>query len=214
MRSTAARRRAAAKTETHRVLLLATLGVLIGWQSAAANGAGSLQSGYYEGLMLAVDSDGSVTGYFREDQGEGVTKSCSFFLAGQRRDDRAEVATWSSSKLRGEISPTASGVMLRLPQGREHDGCGLVLPPSINTGLTLDKVYDAGWRELRRIAAERAYLHPAPAGRPGRAFVVRGDVVGVLERHGSWLQVEYRGANRSTRGWVRDADAERLRPLR
>lgn len=187
------------------------VGVLLGW-SLAATGIGSLQPGYYEGLMLAVDPGGHVTGYFREDQGRGVVKSCAFFLAGQRRGERAEVATWSNAGLPGEIVATGVGVMLTLPRGREHAGCGLVLPPSVDTGLPLDKVSDAGWQELRRIAVERARLHPAPDGRPGRAFVVRGDVVGVLDRRGDWLQVEYRGAKRSTRGWIRSADAARLQP--
>ena len=33
-----------------------------------------LKSGVYEGLMLAVNNNGEVTGYFNEQQGQGVEK--------------------------------------------------------------------------------------------------------------------------------------------
>jgi len=37
----------------------------------------------YEGLMLAVAQSGEISGYYRESQGEGVTKTCSVLLIGQ-----------------------------------------------------------------------------------------------------------------------------------
>jgi hypothetical protein len=54
-----------------------------------------LTSGIYEGLMLAVNQQGAVSGYYRERQGSGVTKTCSFYLSGQEKDDQADLLTWN-----------------------------------------------------------------------------------------------------------------------
>ena len=189
---------------------LAAAVTLLGWTFTAA--ADDLRPGRYEGLMLAIDRQGRVTGYFREDQGQGVVKSCQFFLSGRKRGVRADVLTWSTIALPGRLAMTVDGLLLKLPKGREHAGCGLVLPPQIDTGLTLDKIFDAGWQQLRRVAVERARLHPRPDADPGRAFVVRGDVVGVLERQGDWLRVEHQSDSRSTRGWIRSIHTAALQP--
>jgi len=59
-------------------------------------------------------------------------------------------------------------------------------------------------QELRRIVDTRANLHSAPAeGKKMRAFLVKGDVVGVIAESGDWLHVEYPDKGKTTRGWVR-----------
>jgi hypothetical protein len=170
-----------------------------------------LRSGIYEGLMLAVDPQGGVTGYYREEQGEGVTKTCSFFLAGKVTAGATPVITWSSNqRFPGTLTPLSDGVELRIEQGREHPGCGLVLLPTIESGLEHSLIRETNWRELRRIVDKRANFYSSPSdAKKTRAFVVTGDVVGVIAESGEWLEVEYPG-KKTTRGWVRAAATQKL----
>jgi hypothetical protein len=185
---------------------------LLAASAFAETPAPRLRSGIYEALMLAVDPQGGITGYYREEQGEGVTKTCSFFLAGNVAAGATPVMTWSSKqRFPGTLTPLSDGVELRIEQGLDHPGCGLVLLPQIESGLDRSLISETKWRELRRIVDKRAHFHSAPsAAKKTRAFVVTGDVVGVIAESGEWLEVEYPGKKKTTRGWVRAAMTQKL----
>jgi hypothetical protein len=185
--------------------------VLFAASAFAEAPAPRLRSGIFEGLMLAVDPQGGITGYYREEQGEGVVKSCSFFLAGKVAANATPVMTWDTQRFPGTLTPLSDGVKLRIKQGSEHPGCGLVLSPLIASGLELSLVRETNWRELRRIVNKRVNFHSAPSDeKKMRAFVVAGDVVGVIAESGEWLEVEYLGKEKTTRGWVRAAATQKL----
>lgn len=170
------------------------------------------KSGQYEQLLLAVDPDGRVTGFYREEQGEGATKTCRFYLAGRATGSDLAVETWSNRLLPGRLTAIPGGVRLQVDRGREHAGCGLVLLPGIDNGLELDRVADAAWVELRTVTASRAYFHSLPDERQAlKTFVVNGDLVAVVARQGIWLQVEYRGKKRLTKGWIELASTSDLK---
>ncbi|MBL8349243.1 MAG: hypothetical protein JNL87_02925 [Burkholderiaceae bacterium] len=192
------------------------LAALLAWSGAAHAGdaaAPRLASGIYEGLLLAVDDQGAITGYYSEEQGEGVTKRCSFFLAGQAGAGEVPVKTWRAEVFPGTLQAEAKAVRLTIEQGRDHPGCGAVLLPQIATGLSLTQLEATRWTSLRRIVAARAYFHAAPLpDKRQRAFVVQGDVVAVLARRGDWLQVAYRGAKATSVGWMPAADSVALTP--
>jgi hypothetical protein len=170
------------------------------------------ESGQYEQLLLAVGTDGLLTGYYREEQGGGTTKTCGFYLTGRATGGDAAVETWSDRLLPGRLTVVPGGVRLQVDRGREHAGCGLVLLPEIVSGLELDRVADAAWVELRTVTAPRAYFHSSPDERQVlKAFVVNGDIVAVVARQGGWLQVEYRGKKRRTKGWIELASTSDLK---
>lgn len=170
-----------------------------------------LHSGIFEGMMLAVDPHGAVTGYYRQDQGEGVQKRCAFFLAGSVTGGETPIVTWSDRRYPGTLVPWKDGVKLRIEQGREHGGCGLVLLPQISSGLILDQIRDAAWDEVRTIAIARAHFHSAPdVASKKRSFLVAGDVVGVLTDSGDWLEVEYSAKGKMTKGWLRASATRKL----
>src|SRR5262245_30572114 len=75
----------------------AMLYLLRAGQALAGEGdAPPIHSGIYEGLMLAVAPDGAIQGSFREQQGEGVVKSCAFFLSGKLSGaGGTSVVTWA-----------------------------------------------------------------------------------------------------------------------
>lgn len=170
----------------------------------AANGAG-----LYEGLMLAVQADGAITGYYREEQGEGVSKRCAFFLSGQRTAGSGPVTlqTWATEVFAGSLQFEPQAVTLRIEQGRDHPGCAAVLLPQIASGLRLSLLDATRWTGLRRVVAARSWFHAAPQrARRLRTFVVAGDVVAVTAQQGDWLQVAYPGAKGLVTGWMPAAD--------
>jgi hypothetical protein len=195
-------------------LLISVLAfVSIGFAADITPGASRFESGIYEGLMLAVDAQGNVTGFYREEQGEGVTKTCSFFLSGKATSDETSVITWNDETFPGTIKSEKGGVKLKIARGREHPGCGLVLLPQISDGITLDQVIKAKWIGLRKIVRQRVYLHSEPvSSKKLRAFVVKGDVVGVVSESGGWLLVEYPGRTMTTKGWMQASDTMKWDP--
>jgi len=174
-----------------------------------------LTSGIYEGLFLAVDQRGAVSGYYQESQGSGVSKTCSFYLAGQEKAGHADVATWNAEVFPGSLTAAEQGVVLRIEKGRDHPGCGSVLPPLISEGLSLDRVSATDWTSLRRVVAKKTFFFPKPSTKgKTRTYVVMGDLVGVLSQSGDWLKVEYALGQKHVGGWMRAADAAELQPLR
>ena len=162
-----------------------------------------LKSGQYEHLMLAVDKNGHLTGFYHEEQGEGVVKSCAFYLAGQVEKDKSSVITWSNEVFPGKLKANTDGVTLQIENGREHTGCGLVLLPEIKNGLDLDRVADAEWLELRKVSMPSVHFHKSPDARSElKSYVVDGNIVSVTARKGDWLEGEYRGVKHTTKGWI------------
>lgn len=169
-----------------------------------------LRSGVYEGLMLAVDAQGAINGYFREGQGSGVTKTCSFYLSGREKGDGANVVTRSAEAFPGTLKAADQGVILQIANGRDHPGCASVLPPLISEGMLLDLDARADWTSLRRVIAKKSYLFQKPNARKGRSYLVMGDVVGVLAKSRDWLSVEYPGEGKRVRGWIPAGDTAEL----
>ena len=179
--------------------------LLAGQAFAGERDAPSIHSGIYEGLMLAVAPDGAIQGSFRERQGEGVVKSCAFFLSGKLSGaGGTSVVTWAAQSLPGTISATSEGVRLAIPQGREHAGCGLVLLPQIDDGIDLDLTRDAKWIGLSRITGAKVNFRAKPGDAAElRAYVVRNDIVGVISRQSDWLQIEFvNDRGKASIGWI------------
>ena len=172
-------------------------------------------SGIYEGLILAVDQQGAVSGYYRESQGSGVKKTCSFYLSGQGEGDQVDLLTWNIETFPGSLQAAEQGVVLRIERGRDHPGCGSVLPPLISQGMLLDRIAIANWTSLRRVIAKKTFLFPKPSKKAkSRTYVVKGDVVGVFSQSDDWLRVEYVNGQKRVGGWILAADAVELQPPR
>ncbi|AZE95899.1 hypothetical protein C4J96_3800 [Pseudomonas orientalis] len=171
-------------------------------------GPGALQSGKYEGLMLAVTPQQQVEGFYLEAMGEGVTRGCSFFLQGKPE----ALTTWHDAAYPGSVAASADGVTLTVEQGRQHPGCINVLMPEIATGLDLSQTARKKWIALVTVAAEKAYLLKTPGAKATkRPYIVRNDVVGVLAFKDGWAQVEFINADeRSFTGWISQDQYARL----
>src|SRR5262245_49693754 len=65
---------------------------------SASDATPRIPSGVYEGMMLAIDKDGTLTGYFRQEQDN---RTCAFFLKGQDRGNPIQIVTWARAVFPG-----------------------------------------------------------------------------------------------------------------
>ncbi|MGY5958152.1 SH3 domain-containing protein [Kosakonia sp. BK9b] len=182
---------------------------------STASYAATLHSGVYEELQLAVSPAGDITGYYSETMGQGVTRTCAFALAGKSgTSQEAEIRSWSSDVLPGHLTATDKGVILRIPQGQTHDGCMNVMVPLIDEGLELQSTRQTHWSSMMEVSGERVYLSSSPdVATRRKAWIVQGDVVGVLKSQSGWTQIEYVSeSGKSTIGWVENSAIKPLTP--
>ena len=168
----------------------------------------ALHSGKYEGLMLAVTPEHQVEGFYSEELGEGVTRTCTFYLQGAPD----ALTTWVNDAYPGSVTASSDGVTLTVEQGRQHPGCLSVLMPEIATGLDLTQTARKQWIGLVTVTADKAYLLKTPGDNAGKhPYIVKDDVVGVLAYKNGWAQVEFTNAkDRSFTGWIRQDQYSRL----
>ncbi|WP_380784913.1 hypothetical protein [Sphingomonas sp. R86521] len=180
--------------------------------------AAPLRSGLYEEMVLSVDASGRLVGRYFMEQGEGVVKRCDFTFVGQVRGGEAAVRVLETAAgpVRhpvGRVTATADGVTLRLPKAGNLPGCGLVIGPMVEEpgGMPLSRTGAGGWTGLAQVRSPRVALRATPDAAPARAYVVRGDVVGVVERRGRYVHILYPSERRKrSEGWVAATD---LQPL-
>lgn len=196
------------------IKLFSIVVALISVTSACAE-ATHFEPGVYENLLLAVNKDGDVTGYYREEQGEGVVKSCAFSLQGAAKEGVAKIVAWGDKPFTGELKAEADAINLKIEKGREIPGCGLVLMPEIASGLSFDLVAKAPWSELRAIANEKSYFYSEPsAAKLLKSYLVKGDVVGVVASQGEWLQIDYYSSSgKMSRRWIYARDTASFQPV-
>jgi hypothetical protein len=197
---------------------LAAIAVMVTtWGCAQPAGASPpLRSGFYEGFVLAVSPSGRVVGHFNMEQGDGATKRCVFDFVGQTNGDRATIHTEGSPSLGGSIAASSTDeVMFSMAHVKDLPGCGLVLPPEAEAGggAELDRIKPGTWTDLATVTGARVAFKTTAGGSAGHAYVVKGDVVGILARQGNQVQVVY-PSERDTwaQGWVSAADLAPLAP--
>ncbi|MDV9033277.1 hypothetical protein Q7C30_014395 [Pseudomonas sp. RAC1] len=189
--------------------------LLLGLSCAVHASAAEIKAGQYDALMLAVTPDHQVEGYYSETLGQGVTRTCSFYLKGPINGDGAvPLNTWEYDSFPGSLKATADGVSLTIEKGREHSGCASVMMPQIATGLDLSRYAEKPWIGLLKISADKAYLRKQARGSTSkRPYIVKDDVVGVLAFKDGWAKVEFINDNdRSFSGWISQEQYSRLVP--
>jgi hypothetical protein len=195
-----------------------SLGLLLGC-AGVAPAAAAASSGIYEQVLLAVGPDGAVQGRFLDTLGQSVTETCTiFFSAAPGSDPTIALKTWDSVRARGggKLAASSGSIMLTVKAYRQFAGCGMAGSPELAAGLSLDLTRATSWTALEQVSAPKAYLHGAPAdGKQPRAYVVQGDVVGLLGTSEGWAHVEYvppQDTTKSVVGWIRAGEAAPLAP--
>jgi hypothetical protein len=182
--------------------------------AGAAQAAPAIGAGVYDNsLIIGVDpATGAVSGYFDMTQGGQPSFSCIFYLKGRLAGRAAIVDTFFPDDPKGDLirgSLSAQGpdqVRLALPS--EHGGCA-------NVWQFADKTQPADfvllgnarpWIAVRVVKADKAYFSLSPGAAHGKAYIVKGDGVGVRAAQAGWAQVDFFNGTRTSSGWLRDAD--------
>ena len=171
-------------------------------------------SGEYEGLLIGVDANGVLTGYFESSTGRGKF-SCIFFIRGKINDRLGRVDTWFPENrdpkmvIRGVIEGPAKdeAPLVRIRLSEEHGGCWNVQHFAPEPA-TFTQTEQGNWKSISVVAAPKAYFYDDPSDpKPRKAFVVNGNALRVFETRGAWALAEYVSPeNRRTRGWVLTRD--------
>ncbi len=78
------------------------------------------------------------------------------------------------------------------------------------SGISLLQDTPTTWIEVRVVSASRVHFYDSPsAPTPRKAYVVKGDGLGVLEAQSGWLRVEFQGRSM---GWIKESDLYQLTP--
>jgi hypothetical protein len=189
-----------------------------------ASGAGhEIVSGYYEGLMVAIDKEGKVTGYFEQSIGVGVTRTCSFFLKGQVVSGAmVNIVAWSGPwrgpedrAMPGVIKPNADSVYLKIKGADEElAGCITFMGSFISDGTDFSRNYESQWTSIKMVSKDRAYIYSEPSlKKKTKAYFIKDDVVGIIAANQEWVQVFYPRFEKSTiKGWLKRSDVDDLEP--
>jgi hypothetical protein len=193
-----------------RGLIFAALAV---FGAGAATAAPQVASGAYDNtLLIGVDpASGAVSGYFDMTQGGQPSFSCIFYLKGRLAGAMAKVATFFPDDPKGDLIAGALKSLgpgkLRLALATEHGGCGNVwqfADMSHPADFALQQAQP--WTSVRVVKANKAYFYDAPGAAHRKAYVVKGDGVGVRAAQPGWAQADFVGENSASSGWLRESD--------
>lgn len=193
---------------------IAALGVLLLLTSYAARaGDVAIVSGSYDdGMLIGFDQATQVvTGYFREETGEGQF-SCIFYLMGKSRGSETTISTYfpetpTQDLIKGQLTPGKPG-QFQVRLSSEHGGCWNVqhfADKDQPAQFTLNAAYP--WRSVAVVKRDKAYFFDTPTSSTHRkGYLVKGDGVGVRAVQPGWLQVDFIGGGKPVSGWIRQAD--------
>ena len=194
-------------------LALTVIAATAGAQPARAASAGVTSGAYEDALLIGFDPmTGMVSGYFREERGERPSFSCIFYLKGPLQGAQASIETYfpetpAEDVIKGRLVVTAQDrLQIRLTE--EHGGCWNVqhfADEKEAAEFALQAAHP--WRTIAVVKSQKAYVFDAPGGAAHRrAYLVRGDGVGVRAAQPGWLQVDFPGGRRPVSGWIKRSD--------
>lgn len=192
----------------------ALLTFLLAAVSFAAPAAAADLSGIYGPLTLGLDGD-RVTGIFDEARvGNGTEAApqftCRFLLAGKLREGRVALRAWhpgGSEVIEGLLALDEDGATLRLEES--PPGCAMTSGLTAGEEFRMPRDETGAWTAVRMVRAKRAYFHTQPKEfKRGKAYLLRGDTVRVVETQRDWVRAEFPAARRPVIGWLRAFDLE------
>lgn len=182
-------------------------------------------SGSYAPLLVGIDpATGTLTGFFASHTGWDEERQapkfhCVFALHGRYVDGVYQVQTWypgTTEVVSGIITFSYADRQWRLHMQLTdtHGGCWNAYRLDTQQGNAFTRDTAGAWLAVRVVSAPRAYFHRQPEARTKRqAYVITHDVVRVFDRQSGWVDAEY-GTEKTTRGWLREADLFSTTPPR
>jgi hypothetical protein len=174
---------------------------------------------YGDGLRVCYDSaTKKVTGYFEESTGFDETTnrprfSCTFYMEGTSNGKKFNVKTYYPADKKNDLITgtleLVSNKKLKLLLPQDHGGCWNV---QSFTGEPVDFTLEKSqpWIQIRYVNAAKAYFYSEKAAdKQMKAYMVKGDIVGVEKIDQDWAYCAYYG-KKVFRGWVKVAELNDL----
>lgn len=171
--------------------------------------ASEIQSGIYEQFIIAKTPDNKIQGYYYEVSPPFF--KCTFYFEGEiEKNKKTPINSWLDESYSGIIEPTKDGVNLIIDNAQLHPGCmNLIFPEIATTGMEFSFQEKKNWIELAEVSAKKAVLRKTLDSKSEKgAYIVKGDVVGVLEFKDESAKVEFMNNGKSFIGWIYKTELE------
>jgi hypothetical protein len=198
-------------TQSSRAIV--ALAALLAVAPAASHAApAAIASGVYDNtLILAVGPGGRLSGYFAMSQAGPPQIDCIAYLRGKLAGSSGAVSSTEPGlpderPINGRIVGAGAGkVRISLPT--EPDGCGNIWSfANKDDPADFTLQHAEPWIAVRVVKADKAYFSPTPGAAHGRAYIVKGDGVGVRAAQNGWVQADFVGDTHATSGWLKESD--------
>ncbi len=182
---------------------------------------GKIVSGTYDSLLIGVNAQGELTGYFNEELGSKPVRSCTFFIFGEKEiNGKYKVKTWypgMPDNIEGELTYVEKDgkKSINLLLNSDHGGCVNVGREDLSkNGGNFEFTSAGNWESIRLVSSERVYLFKSfNAKAPQKIYIVKEDVVRVLQTKGDRVEINFINDNgRATKGWMKTKDFYALTP--
>jgi hypothetical protein len=194
--------------------------------TVSAQQKGKIVSGDYENLLIGVNAQGELTGYFDEgtgDDGNGDHLfTCTFFIYGEKETGGIyKVKTWypefPDDVIEGELKFIENGgkKSVNMHLDGEHGGCWNVTPGlKKKEGVDFELSSTGSFESVRMISPKRVYLFKSfDAKATQKIYIVKNDAVRVLQTKGDRAEIDFVNDNgRTTKGWMKTKDFYALAP--
>ena len=148
-----------------------------------------IRSGKYEQVSIAINGEGRLTGYFKEDRGDSF--SCYFGFSGHLNDGEAVISV-DDEGFKGRLHFEGNNLVLAIPEAMEIPGCDMILLPIIAEGVEYGPKVQANWIEIKIIPKDGVALrNSADSNSEVLEVMNQWHVLGVLEEKNNWSKVSY-----------------------
>lgn len=192
-----------------RLILALSLSLAMAFTSATP-----IVSGDYDGLLIGVDQQGTLTGYFESSTGSGQF-SCIFFFSGKFNEPKTSMESWfPADRDPKEVIPGTIEALrdngrnaIRVMLKEEHGGCWNVQHFALEPA-SFRLTEEGAWQAIRVVSAKKAYFYDDSASaHPRKSYVVQGNALRVFEWQSDRALVEYVSPERKhIRGWISERD--------
>lgn len=172
------------------------------------------QSGLYDSSRIGYEaSTKTLSGVFKEVEIGKQQKSCVFyFISTLEHDEKTYPLSIYDLNYQlisyGTINYWKAVDAYHIKLDKNLYQCQQMMPDIVGTGIDIFFKNFMPWKFVKLVKSSKAYFYKAPnEASKGRAYILKGDDLGLVERRGEWYKVQYVTASQKVvEGWVKKTD--------
>ena len=174
---------------------------------------GNTYSGEYSDIHIAIDSNKNISGVYEYyDAWDNKIKEFRdinlFYFVGRLEGNQADIITsWPKSDqiIKGKIIfiDSIGCNFVKVILANEPEGYAAV--DFTDGSYCVKQSLQAPWKEIKLIKSNKAVFYSEPdINKVTKIYVVKNDIVKIIERKNGWLKVEYKSPVNSKKfiGWI------------